>query len=130
MPKQPLPLFSTKYGNESICNNTSNNKQDQKLNEYTQLLIPNKYNNILSNNDGRHLMPPLSNSQLSTNECTLANINENKNKINPSTSSMIIRLNIGGTHFIILVDAILRADQSGFLAKFVHLSHLARVKVN
>jgi len=38
-------------------------------------------------------------------------------------------LNIGGTTFMVLTEAILRADPSTFLAKFVQLSHPARLKV-
>ncbi|CAB3396935.1 unnamed protein product [Caenorhabditis bovis] len=40
-----------------------------------------------------------------------------------------LRLNIGGTPFMILVDAILRAETNTFLSRFVQLSHSARLKV-
>ena len=49
--------------------------------------------------------------------------------INPEGEPMFLRLNIGGTGFLILIDAILRAESTGFLAKFVQLSHSARLKV-
>ncbi|GMS79685.1 hypothetical protein PENTCL1PPCAC_1860 [Pristionchus entomophagus] len=42
---------------------------------------------------------------------------------------MFLRLNIGGAPFILLVDAILRAESTGFLAKFVQLTHPSRVQV-
>ncbi|ETN72296.1 K+ channel tetramerization domain protein [Necator americanus] len=42
---------------------------------------------------------------------------------------MFLRLNIGGTRYMLLVDALLRAEPSGFLAKFVQLTHTARLKV-
>ncbi|KAE9553837.1 hypothetical protein FO519_002967 [Halicephalobus sp. NKZ332] len=41
-----------------------------------------------------------------------------------------LRLNIGGTPYLILIDAILRAESSGFLAKFVQLNHETRLKVS
>lgn len=44
-------------------------------------------------------------------------------------SSKFLRLNVGGSPFVLLVDSILRADQSGLLAKFIQLSHGDRVKV-
>ncbi|KAK0408271.1 hypothetical protein QR680_003865 [Steinernema hermaphroditum] len=40
-----------------------------------------------------------------------------------------LRLNIGGTLYILLTDALLRSEPSGFLAKFVQLNHSARLKV-
>uniref|UniRef100_A0A915EN19 Uncharacterized protein n=1 Tax=Ditylenchus dipsaci TaxID=166011 RepID=A0A915EN19_9BILA len=45
-------------------------------------------------------------------------------------SSTFLRLNIGGTFYLLLIDAILRADQSTFLAKFIQLNHMARLKVS
>lgn len=42
---------------------------------------------------------------------------------------LFLRLNIGGQKFMILYDAILRADQTSFLNKFLHLTHPARTKV-
>ncbi|KAI1719914.1 ion transport protein [Ditylenchus destructor] len=47
----------------------------------------------------------------------------------PESSANLLRLNIGGTTYMLLVDAILRADQSSFLAKFVQFNHIARLKV-
>jgi len=44
-------------------------------------------------------------------------------------STKFLRLNIGGSTFLLLVDSVLRADQSGLLAKFIQLSHADRVKV-
>ncbi|VDK58005.1 unnamed protein product [Cylicostephanus goldi] len=49
--------------------------------------------------------------------------------IGPDGEPMFLRLNIGGTRYMLLVDALLRADPSGFLAKFVQLTHTARLKV-
>lgn len=43
---------------------------------------------------------------------------------------MFLRLNIGGTSYLLLVEAILRAEPTGFLAKFVQLNHKARLKVS
>lgn len=43
---------------------------------------------------------------------------------------MFLRLNIGGAPFILLVDAILRAESTGFLAKFVQLTHPSRCQVS
>uniref|UniRef100_A0A914Y9J3 Uncharacterized protein n=1 Tax=Panagrolaimus superbus TaxID=310955 RepID=A0A914Y9J3_9BILA len=40
-----------------------------------------------------------------------------------------LRLNIGGSVYLILIDALLRAEPNGFLAKFVQLNHAARLKV-
>ncbi|CAI5451946.1 unnamed protein product [Caenorhabditis angaria] len=42
---------------------------------------------------------------------------------------LFLRLNIGGTSFMILVDAILRSENTTFLSKFVQLTHSARLKV-
>ncbi|KAL3095984.1 hypothetical protein niasHS_005743 [Heterodera schachtii] len=41
----------------------------------------------------------------------------------------LLRLNIGGSTFLILVEAILRADPTTFLARFVQLNHQTRLKV-
>lgn len=124
MSKQPLPSTSFEFKNKIVCDNLTNKnlKQEVKIDELTQLLISNECKNISLNNEQEDLMflYPL------TNKKKITSINEN----NLSTSSKILRLNIGGTHFMILIDAILRADQTSFLAKFVHLSHSARVKVN
>ncbi|EPB68163.1 K+ channel tetramerisation domain protein [Ancylostoma ceylanicum] len=49
--------------------------------------------------------------------------------IGPDGEPMFLRLNIGGTRYMLLVDALLRAEPSGFLAKFVQLTHMARLKV-
>lgn len=49
--------------------------------------------------------------------------------IGPDGEPMFLRLNIGGTRYMLLVDALLRAEPSGFLAKFVQLTHTARLKV-
>lgn len=42
---------------------------------------------------------------------------------------LFLNLNIGGTTFMILYDAITRADTTSFLSKFLHLNHEARLKV-
>ncbi|KAJ1372371.1 hypothetical protein KIN20_034511 [Parelaphostrongylus tenuis] len=49
--------------------------------------------------------------------------------IGPDGEPMFLRLNIGGQQYMLLVDALLRAEPSGFLAKFVQLTHTARLKV-
>ncbi|VDO58572.1 unnamed protein product [Haemonchus placei] len=49
--------------------------------------------------------------------------------IGPDGEPMFLRLNIGGTRYMLLVDALLRAEPSGFLSKFVQLTHSARLKV-
>uniref|UniRef100_A0A914H3H6 BTB domain-containing protein n=1 Tax=Globodera rostochiensis TaxID=31243 RepID=A0A914H3H6_GLORO len=46
-----------------------------------------------------------------------------------NSEEVLLRLNIGGSPFLILVDAILRADPTTFLAKFVQLNHQSRLKV-
>jgi hypothetical protein len=40
-----------------------------------------------------------------------------------------LKLNIGGTSFLLLTDSIRRSEQTSFLAKFHQLSHNARLKV-
>uniref|UniRef100_A0AC35FN17 Uncharacterized protein n=1 Tax=Panagrolaimus sp. PS1159 TaxID=55785 RepID=A0AC35FN17_9BILA len=50
-------------------------------------------------------------------------------KSNESEEPTFLRLNIGGTVYLILIDAVLRAEPNGFLAKFVQLNHAARLKV-
>lgn len=45
-------------------------------------------------------------------------------------SPQFLKLNIGGTSFMILIDAILRADTTTFLSRFVQLTHTARLKVS
>jgi hypothetical protein len=41
-----------------------------------------------------------------------------------------LRLNIGGTTFLLMLESLMRADHSnGFLTKFVQLKHEARIKV-
>uniref|UniRef100_A0A0N5ALN7 BTB domain-containing protein n=1 Tax=Syphacia muris TaxID=451379 RepID=A0A0N5ALN7_9BILA len=42
---------------------------------------------------------------------------------------MFLKLNIGGTEFLILTEAILKSDSTSFLSKFLQLTHEARVKV-
>ncbi|CAI4227246.1 unnamed protein product [Auanema sp. JU1783] len=42
---------------------------------------------------------------------------------------LFLNLNIGGTTYMLLYDAILRSDQTSFLSKFLHLTHDARLKV-
>uniref|UniRef100_A0A915PNH0 BTB domain-containing protein n=1 Tax=Setaria digitata TaxID=48799 RepID=A0A915PNH0_9BILA len=42
---------------------------------------------------------------------------------------MLLRLNIGGTSYLLLIETILRAEITGFLAKFVQLNHKSRLKV-
>ncbi|KJH43326.1 K+ channel tetramerization domain protein [Dictyocaulus viviparus] len=49
--------------------------------------------------------------------------------IGPDGEPMFLRLNIGGQRYMLLVDALLRADPSSFLAKFVQLTHSVRLKV-
>ncbi|VDL63829.1 unnamed protein product [Nippostrongylus brasiliensis] len=49
--------------------------------------------------------------------------------IGPDGEPMFLRLNIGGQRYMLLVDALLRAEPSTFLAKFVQLTHTARLKV-
>ncbi|CAD6186686.1 unnamed protein product [Caenorhabditis auriculariae] len=43
---------------------------------------------------------------------------------------LFLRLNIGGTSFVILIDALLRAESTTFLSRFVQLTHTARLKVS
>ncbi|CAD5224129.1 unnamed protein product [Bursaphelenchus okinawaensis] len=51
-------------------------------------------------------------------------------KCNEDREPEFLRLSIGGTTFLILVDSLLRADvTTGFLTKFVQLTHEARLKV-
>ncbi|CAI2354590.1 unnamed protein product [Caenorhabditis sp. 36 PRJEB53466] len=42
---------------------------------------------------------------------------------------LFLRLNIGGTSFMLLIDAILRAETTTFLSRFIQLTHTARLKV-
>ncbi|CAJ0950219.1 unnamed protein product, partial [Mesorhabditis belari] len=42
---------------------------------------------------------------------------------------MFLRLNIGGAKYMILVDALMRAENTTFLAKFIQLTHPSRLKV-
>ncbi|KAM3716724.1 putative voltage-gated potassium channel [Dirofilaria immitis] len=42
---------------------------------------------------------------------------------------MLLRLNIGGTSYLLLIEAILQAELTGFLSKFVQLNHKSRLKV-
>ncbi|KAL7076528.1 hypothetical protein ACQ4LE_004822 [Meloidogyne hapla] len=44
-------------------------------------------------------------------------------------NSVVLRLNIGGVPFFVLVEALLHADPSTFLTKFVQLTHKAKLKV-
>ncbi|KAI6237151.1 Potassium voltage-gated channel subfamily B member 2 [Aphelenchoides besseyi] len=51
-------------------------------------------------------------------------------KRNSDEEPEFLRLSIGGQSFVLLVDALLRADHlNGFLTKFVQLKHEARLKV-
>lgn len=43
--------------------------------------------------------------------------------------SMLLRLNIGGTSYVLLIEAILQAELTSFLSKFVQLNHKSRLKV-
>ncbi|KAK6031812.1 K+ channel tetramerization domain protein [Ostertagia ostertagi] len=45
--------------------------------------------------------------------------------IGPDGEPLFLRLNIGGTRYMLLVDALLRAEPSGFLAKFVADAYVA-----
>ncbi|VDN60785.1 unnamed protein product [Dracunculus medinensis] len=47
----------------------------------------------------------------------------------PDGTPLFLRLNIGGTPYLLLIQALLKAESSGFLSKFVQLSHKARLKV-
>ncbi|CAJ0568933.1 unnamed protein product, partial [Mesorhabditis spiculigera] len=42
---------------------------------------------------------------------------------------LFLRLNIGGVKYMILVDALLRAENTTFLTKFVQLTHPSRLKI-
>ncbi|VDN06566.1 unnamed protein product [Thelazia callipaeda] len=48
---------------------------------------------------------------------------------NADGEPMFLKLNIGGMSFLLLVEAILRAEPTGFLAKFVQLNHKARLMI-
>uniref|UniRef100_A0A914CIZ9 Uncharacterized protein n=1 Tax=Acrobeloides nanus TaxID=290746 RepID=A0A914CIZ9_9BILA len=50
-------------------------------------------------------------------------------KMTDNNEPAFLKLNIGGTQYTILIDALLRAEQTGFLAKFVQLNHQSRLKV-
>ncbi|CAJ0569390.1 unnamed protein product, partial [Mesorhabditis spiculigera] len=43
--------------------------------------------------------------------------------------ALFLRLNIGGVKYMILVDALLRAENTTFLTKFVQLTHPSRLKI-
>uniref|UniRef100_A0A183I3E6 K+ channel tetramerization domain protein n=1 Tax=Onchocerca flexuosa TaxID=387005 RepID=A0A183I3E6_9BILA len=42
---------------------------------------------------------------------------------------MLLRLNIGGTSYLLLIETILQAELTSFLSKFVQLNHKSRLKV-
>uniref|UniRef100_A0A0N4TMX7 Potassium voltage-gated channel subfamily B member 2 n=2 Tax=Brugia TaxID=6278 RepID=A0A0N4TMX7_BRUPA len=42
---------------------------------------------------------------------------------------MFLRLNIGGTSYLLLIEAILRTETTSFLSKFIQLNHKSRLKV-
>ncbi|KAF7634175.1 hypothetical protein Mgra_00006473 [Meloidogyne graminicola] len=44
-------------------------------------------------------------------------------------NSVVLRLNIGGVPFFVLIEALLHADPSTFLTKFVQLTHRSKIKV-
>ncbi|CAJ0561670.1 unnamed protein product, partial [Mesorhabditis spiculigera] len=49
--------------------------------------------------------------------------------LGPDGEPLFLRLNIGGVKYMILVDALLRAENTTFLTKFVQLTHPSRLKI-
>uniref|UniRef100_A0A914M915 Uncharacterized protein n=1 Tax=Meloidogyne incognita TaxID=6306 RepID=A0A914M915_MELIC len=56
-------------------------------------------------------------------------ISKQPSEFREEENSVVLRLNIGGVPFFVLVEALLHADPSTFLTKFVQLSHRAKLKV-
>lgn len=54
---------------------------------------------------------------------------EEREQLEEEAEDKILRLNIGGTAYLVLNETIARSDPTTFLAKFVQLSHQARLKV-
>ncbi|CAG9530816.1 unnamed protein product [Cercopithifilaria johnstoni] len=48
---------------------------------------------------------------------------------NDDGEPMLLRLNIGGTSYILLIETILQAELTGFLPKFIQLNHKSRLEV-